>query len=147
MFTLLSLYTLPYHTARANHMHTLILKEVICCLIHFVQPPENTLCFNRLASFCRLITAPPFSRSCDIFIYLELACHDEQNSSQTFKIGTRITELWQFKAQKVEKLKEEDRLAIFKPGLWRAGFFGCSEQWYHFQQELMVSKMMIKLFS
>ena len=42
VFTLLSLYTLPYHTARANHMHILIRKEVICCLIHFVQPPENT---------------------------------------------------------------------------------------------------------
>ena len=48
-------------------------------------------------------------------------------------------------AQKVEKLKE-DRLAIFKPGLWRTGFFGCGEEWYHFQQELMVSKKIIKLF-
>ena len=39
-----------------------------------------------------------------------------------------------------EKLQEEDRLAIFKPGLWQTGFFGCGEEWYHFQQELMVSK-------
>ena len=29
----------------------------------------------------------------------------------------RITELWRFKAPKVKKLQEEDRLAIFKPGL------------------------------
>ena len=27
------------------------------------------------------------------------------------------------------------------------GFFGCSEEWYHFQQELMVSKMIVKLFN
>ena len=38
---------------------------------------------------------------------------------------------------------EEDRLAIFKPGLWRMGFLGCNEEWYHFQQELMVSKMIV----
>ena len=28
------------------------------------------------------------------------------------------------KARKVKKLQEEDRLAIFKPGLWQTGFFG-----------------------
>ena len=53
-------------------------------------------------------------------VYLELACHDKQNGGQTFEIGARITELWRFKARKVEKLKEEDRLAIFKPA---NGFF------------------------
>ena len=53
-----------------------------------------------------------------IFLYLESACHDEQNGSQTFKIGARIAKLWRFKARKVEKLQEEDRLAIFKPSLW-----------------------------
>ena len=26
------------------------------------------------------------------------------------------------------------------------GFFVCGEEWYHFQQELMVSKMIVKLF-
>ena len=26
-------------------------------------------------------------------------------------------------------------------------FSGCSEEWYHFQQELMVSKTIVKLFS
>ena len=31
---------------------------------------------------------------------------------------------------KSEKIQEEDRLAIFKPGLWQTGFFGCSEEWY-----------------
>ena len=39
-------------------------------------------------------------------------------------------------SSKSEKLQEEDRLAIFKPGLWRTGFFGCGKEWYHFQQEL-----------
>ena len=48
---------------------------------------------------------------------------------------------------KNEKLQEEDRLAIFKPDLWQTGFFGCGEEWYHCQQELMVSKMIVKLFS
>ena len=33
-----------------------------------------------------------------------------------------------FKARKVEKLQEEDHLAIFKPGLWQTGFFGCSKE-------------------
>ena len=46
-----------------------------------------------------------------------------------------------------EKLQEEDRLAIFKPGLWQTGFFRCGEEWYHFQQEIMVSKTIVKLFS
>ena len=50
---------------------------------------------------------------------LELACHDEQNGGQSFNLQARIAELWRFKAQKLEK---DDRLAIFKPGLWRTGF-------------------------
>ena len=75
-----------------------------------------------------------------------MTCHDEQHGGQNFKIGASIAELWQFKALKVKNLQEEDRLAIFKPGLWQMGFFGCSEEWYHSQQELMVSKMIFKLF-
>ena len=51
------------------------------------------------------------------------------------------------RSSKVKKLQEEDRLAIFKPGLWQMGFFKCSKEWYHFQQELMASKMIVKLFS
>ena len=43
--------------------------------------------------------------------------------------------------------QEEDRLAIFKPGLRQTGFFGCGKEWHHFQQELMVSKMIVKLIS
>ena len=39
---------------------------------------------------------------------------------------------------KREKLQEEDCLAIFKPDLWQTGFFGYGEEWYHFQQEIMV---------
>ena len=85
--------------------------------------------------------APPFLNH---VIFLESACHDEQNGDQIFKIGARIAELWQFKAR---KLQEEDHLAIFKPGLWQTGFFGCGEEWYHFQQGLMVNKMIVKLFS
>ena len=46
-----------------------------------------------------------------------------------------------------EKLQEKDHLAIFKPGLWRTGFFGCGKEWYHFQQELMVSKMIVNLLA
>ena len=54
--------------------------------------------------------------------------------------------VWRFKVQKVKKIQEEDCLAIFKPGLWQTGFFGCGKGWYHFQQELMVNKMIVKLF-
>ena len=42
---------------------------------------------------------------------------------RVLKIGARIAELWRCKARKVKKLQEEDRLAIFKPGLWGTGFF------------------------
>ena len=38
----------------------------------------------------------------------------------------------------VEKLYK-DHLAIFKLGLWLTGFFECSKEKYHFQQQLMVS--------
>ena len=31
--------------------------------------------------------------------------------------------------------------------LKQTGFFRCGEEWYHFQQELMVSKMIVKLSS
>ena len=57
----------------------------------------------------------PFCQSRDIYIYLELACHDAQNGSQSFNIRAKIAKLWQFKAQKVYKLEEDNRLAIFKP--------------------------------
>ena len=41
-------------------------------------------------------------------------------SNMTFKIGASIAELLRFKARKVERLQEEDRVAIFKPA---NGFF------------------------
>ena len=86
----------------------------------------------------------PFSRSRDIYTYiLELVCHDKQNSSQSFSLGARIVQLGQFKAQKVEKLHEEDHLANFKPDLWQTGFFECSKEWYHYQKQLVVSKMIV----
>jgi len=50
-------------------------------------------------------------------------------------------ELLRFKGCKVEKLHEENCFAFFKAGLWQSGFFGCSGEWYYFQQELVVSKM------
>ena len=53
-----------------------------------------------------------------IFIYLVSACHDKQNGAWSFNLRARIAELWGFKAQKLEKLQQEDRLAVFKPGLW-----------------------------
>ena len=46
-------------------------------------------------------------------------------------------------SSKSEKIQEEDHLAIFKPSLWQTGFFGCDEEWNHFQQELMMSKMIV----
>ena len=63
----------------------------------------------------------------------------------TYKLY-RITELWRFKARNEEKVKE-DHLAIFKPGLWRTVFFGYGEEWYYFQQQLLVSKMIVKFLS
>ena len=63
----------------------------------------------------------------DIFVYLESACHDEQNGGQSFKIGARIAELWRFKARKMKKLQEEDCLTIFKPGLWQMSFLDAAK--------------------
>ena len=45
------------------------------------------------------------------------------------------------------KLEKDDRLAIFKPGILQIDCFGCGKKWYHFQQQLMVSKTIVKLFS
>ena len=84
---------------------------------------DLSVSFNQHASSICLKTALPFSRSRDVFIYLELAYHDEQNGGQNFKIGARIAELWQFKARKVKKTSRRNCLAIFKPGLRRPGFF------------------------
>ena len=50
-------------------------------------------------------------------------------------------------SSKLKKLQEEDYLAIFKPCLWQTGFFRCGKEWYHIQQELMVSKMIVKLLA
>ena len=44
----------------------------------------------------------------------------------------------------MKKLQEEDHLAIFKPGLWQTG---CGKEWYHFQQELMVSKRLLNFLA
>ena len=42
-----------------------------------------------------------------------------------------------------EKSRKEDCLAVLKLGLWQTGFFRCSKERYHFQQELMVNKLVI----
>ena len=78
---------------------------------------------------------------------LKTGCHDKQNGGQSFNLRARIAELWKLKARKMQKLHKENRLTIFKPGLWQTGFFGCSEEWYHFHQQLMVSKTIVKPFS
>ena len=80
------------------------------------------VCFNRHALFLDLKRGSHFCLLCDIYIYLESACIDEQNSGQRFNLRARIAKLWQFKPQKVEKLHEDDCLAIFKPGLWQTNF-------------------------
>ena len=49
-------------------------------------------------------------------------------------------------SSKSKKLEEKDSLAIFKPSLWQTSFFECGKESYHFQQELMVSKTIVKLF-
>ena len=67
-----------------------------------------------------------------------MACHDEQNDGQGFILQARIAE---FKSHKVESNDKENGLSFIKAGLWRMGFFECSKEWYHFQQELMVSNM------
>ena len=61
----------------------------------------------------------PVCLSHDIYIQLESACPDKQNSSLSFNLQARIAMLWRFKVLKVDKLKD-NRLAIFKPA---NGFF------------------------
>ena len=61
--------------------------------------------FKSIRIFRWFKTAPPFSRSRDIFIYLESACHDKKHGG--FKIEARIAELWRFKVRKVKKLQEK----------------------------------------
>ena len=79
----------------------------------------------------------------NIHIYLESASHDKQNGGQRFFLQARIAELWQFKAQKVKNNDEEDGPSFFKPLLNQMGLFGCGEEWYHFQQKLMVSETVV----
>ena len=40
-----------------------------------------------------------------------------------------------------------NRLTVFNPGLLQTGFFSCSEEWYRFQQEQMVSKTTVNLLA
>ena len=58
-----------------------------------------------------------------------------------FYVHIRINEIWRFKAHKVEKVDEEYRLSFFNASLWQLRFSGCGKESYHFQQELMMSKM------
>ena len=78
------------------------------------------------------LTRRLFWLSRDIDIYLELICYDEHKGGQSFNLIARIAELWGFKTKKVEKVQEDDHLAIFNSGLRRTGFFACGKEWYHF---------------
>ena len=62
-----------------------------------------------------------------------------------FKIEARIAELWRFKARKVKKTSRRRLFSHLQA--WFMANVGRGEEWYHFQQELMVSKMMVKFFS
>ena len=48
----------------------------------------------------------------------------------------RITELWQFKSHKVEKVDEEDHLSFFKAGLWKSGFLDVAKNGTIFSRNL-----------
>ena len=50
-------------------------------------------------------------------------------------------------SSKSEKTSRRRLSSHLQACLWRTGFFGCGEEWYHFQQKLMVSKMILKLFN
>ena len=46
----------------------------------------------------------------------------------TYELGSlSYAKLWGFKALTVDELEEDDRLAIFKPGLWRLGFLNAAK--------------------
>ena len=49
-------------------------------------------------------------------------------------------------SSKSEKTSRRRSSSHLQAWLWQMGFFGCGKEWYHFQQELMVSKMILKLF-
>ena len=83
--------------------------------------------FQSMPKLRSAISAPPFYESHDIFIHLELACHDKQNGCQRFALRPRIAELWRFKGCKVKNNGKENHIAFFKAGLWRLGYFGCQE--------------------
>ena len=69
---------------------------------------DPLVCFK---STCT-ITWQRFCLSRDIYIYLESACYGKQNGGQNFNLRARIAELWRFKARKVDKLEEDDRLSL-----------------------------------
>ena len=50
-------------------------------------------------------------------------------------------------SSKSEKTSRRRLFSHLQAYLWRTGFFECGEEWYHYQQQLMVSKMIVKLFS
>ena len=53
------------------------------------------VCFNRHASFFGLLQGGHLRyHVMFIYIYLESACHDEQNGGQSFNLRARIAELW-----------------------------------------------------
>jgi len=78
-------------------------------------------------------------------VTLELVCHDEQNSCQSFSLGASIARLGRFKAQKVHK---EDHLANFKPDSWQTGFLDAAKNGTIIKSNyIVVSKSLVQLFS
>ena len=65
-------------------------KELTC---HEVA--DLSVSFNRHASSIGLKQHHHFlDHVIRVIIYLEFACHDERNGSQSFKIGGKIAKLW-----------------------------------------------------
>ena len=61
----------------------------------------------------------------------------------TYKLG-----LLSYGDSKLDKWKNFTKDSyVSKPGLWRTGFFRCSKECHHFQQELIVSKAIVLIFS
>ena len=60
-----------------------------------------------------------------------------------FYVCPGIAELWQFKGCKVENFVEKDHLSFW---FMANRFIECSKEWYHFQQELIVSEMVVQVF-
>ena len=70
------------------------------------------------------ITGPLFFKSYDIFIYLESACHDdEQNGSQSFVLCPRIAELQETMGTKSKMLMKKIDFPFYGKRVFRMRHF------------------------